>query len=582
MNKINTLYMQFEYFDKEDILTALSILTEEEINVLKLKFGEDYLTPISILKLDKDTQNNLFRVLRKIEKQLYNIKNLKRGRKLLNIYTRFNDFSKEEVLNALSMLKEEEINILKLKFGEDYLAPISNRLLTKEQCNLLQNTIKKLENILNGKINLKRGPKLKTIYTYFNNYPKEEIDKLLLELNEEDKLLIKLKYGSDLENPITSEDMTAKQKKEFLYLLTRLGKKLSGVEVNVRGKHTENIYGFFKDYSKEEVDNVIESLSDKDREIINLRYGNNLENPVIYKEWDKKESKYFYCNIIPKMRNRLLNPSNRPGRKPRKIYDILDEYTKEEIDNAIQLLSIKEQYIFKLRFGNNYDESLIVSKEINNNVNILIRKINKILKPKNRINKKLKSIYEHFPKYSKEEIDEVISSLNEYDRNIIKLKYGYPLENIKNPLIWNKKYSNYFHANIIRKIRVRLGNPNFISRNELKLNIEEINIDYIENNQHNFLYNDEITKDDYIKILNFVKSNTFNIMSKTLSVKEAIIFSLKMGYVDNKYFTSSQIAKFLNLDEKEVLKILRKLLTRYEEVYSENYELIKIKDKKIK
>ena len=54
-------------------------------------------------------------------------------------------------------------------------------------------------------------------------------------------------------------------------------------------------------------------------------------------------------------------------------------------------------------------------------------------------------------------------------------------------------------------------------------------------------------------------------MLKVLSVKEAIIIALKLGYVDDKYFSTEAIANFLQIDESEVLETTKKVLLVYKE-----------------
>ena len=49
-------------------------------------------------------------------------------------------------------------------------------------------------------------------------------------------------------------------------------------------------------------------------------------------------------------------------------------------------------------------------------------------------------------------------------------------------------------------------------------------------------------------------------MLKTLSIKEAIIISLKLGYVDDKYFSTESIAQFLGIDNQEVIETTKKQL----------------------
>ena len=52
-------------------------------------------------------------------------------------------------------------------------------------------------------------------------------------------------------------------------------------------------------------------------------------------------------------------------------------------------------------------------------------------------------------------------------------------------------------------------------------------------------------------------------MLKTLSIKEAIIISLKLGYVDDKYFSTESTAQFLGIDNQEVIETTKKVLMLY-------------------
>ena len=54
-----------------------------------------------------------------------------------------------------------------------------------------------------------------------------------------------------------------------------------------------------------------------------------------------------------------------------------------------------------------------------------------------------------------------------------------------------------------------------------------------------------------------------------LTPKEAIIISLKLGYVDGKYFSTEAIAKFLEIEEEEVRETIKKILLIYKENINE-------------
>ena len=75
----------------------------------------------------------------------------------------------------------------------------------------------------------------------------------------------------------------------------------------------------------------------------------------------------------------------------------------------------------------------------------------------------------------------------------------------------------------------------------------------------------DITKDDCVKVLKLLRTPTFAEMMNVLSVKEAIIISLKLGYVDEKYFSTEAIAQFLDIEEEEVIDVTKKILVLYKD-----------------
>src|SRR5699024_6161786 len=79
----------------------------------------------------------------------------------------------------------------------------------------------------------------------------------------------------------------------------------------------------------------------------------------------------------------------------------------------------------------------------------------------------------------------------------------------------------------------------------------------------------DITKDDCVKMLKLLRTPTFAEMMNMLSVKEAIIISLKLGYVDEKYFSTEAIAQFLGIEEEEVIETTKKVLVLYKDTINQ-------------
>ena len=73
-------------------------------------------------------------------------------------------------------------------------------------------------------------------------------------------------------------------------------------------KQIKTIYEYFNEYTKEEIDNAISKLTDDEKELMRIRYGNDLNNPT--QEPLNKDNYYkFYHKLIPKLKRLLANPN---------------------------------------------------------------------------------------------------------------------------------------------------------------------------------------------------------------------------------------------------------------------------------
>ena len=48
-------------------------------------------------------------------------------------------------------------------------------------------------------------------------------------------------------------------------------------------------------------------------------------------------------------------------------------------------------------------------------------------------------------------------------------------------------------------------------------------------------------------------------------IYEAVIISLKLGYIDDKYFSTESISEFLGIDPSEVIETTKKVLLVYKD-----------------
>lgn len=86
------------------------------------------------------------------------------------------------------------------------------------------------------------------------------------------------------------------------------------------------IYELCNKYTKEEILEVLNNLSEEELCIIKERYGNNLDDPTTGKEWNREKSKIFYEEILPKIKKTLSFQKNK-----------LEKYTI--IENGLKSLS---------------------------------------------------------------------------------------------------------------------------------------------------------------------------------------------------------------------------------------------------
>lgn len=262
------------------------------------------------------------------------------------------------------------------------------------------------------------------------------------------------------------------------------------------------------------------------------------------------------------------------------------EYSRLELDllkQSMECLDERNKKIVMLYFGF-FDGKVYAQKEISDMLNIsqpqVSRKINRSLKKiktymqqlelgvdvgkikdnskirkEGRKMRRLKTIYELLNDYTREEIDEVIESLTDYERELLRLRYGDDLDNPVSTI--SVKDRKIFYSHLIPRMKRLLAQAR---DNKAKIDDKELVKD-----RQDKVPEQSIDKSDYVNMLEMLKTPTFSQMLSILSVKEAIIVSLRFGYVDGKYFDTKTIASFLDISEDEVRDTTMKALLLYKE-----------------
>jgi len=308
------------------------------------------------------------------------------------------------------------------------------------------------------------------------------------------------------------------------------------------------------------------------------------------------------------------------------VEDYVNEETHKIIREVVkELPNNRDKEIIMLYFGF-YDDKTYTQKEIADKFNIcrayvsrivkkVVKKVGKILESKEVIElhskqkkvkkkepqeemKKLQTIYEYFNNYTREQINVMLTKLTEEERALVTARYGEDLNNSSTAKL-TRAQTDKFYGTLVPTMKKLLANPNEERKQrkpkQKKENIqkaavekttsviketpayqsiitEQIEKEVITTKSKPIqsvtkIQNDngEISKEDYIKMSKLLRTPTFTQMMGTLSVKESVIISLKLGYIDGKYFSTESIAQFLEIEETEVIETTKKILLVYKE-----------------
>ena len=513
-------------------------LTENQIKVLVLRYGLSGMNPMTLEQVGAILKVTRERIRQHESKALLKIRR-SHHIKDFAIYMQF----PKKALNNIERFRE-----IYREPGNEYRKHIDIEAVNKKEEDEMR--------------------KFQTIYEYFNNYTKEQINEVISKLSDEEKELIKSRYGDDLYNPKSSTLTQTQVTKFYGSLVPKIRRMLVNL-TNGTASVKKPIYSYFENYTNDQVDEAITRLSNEDKEIIRIRYTQNLDdsNKCALTE---KQRRRFYNTIIPMIKKLLLNKNDvKMGKKLKLIYEYFENYTKEEVNEVIAKLSDEEKELIKLRYGENLDNPIsnaLTSNQSTRFYSVLIPKIRRLLINKERKKRMPKPIYQFFEDNTKEEVDDAISKLSDEEKELIKLRYVGPSN-----ITLTSKDSSKFYGVLIPKIRKLLNTKiDAVNESEVKPEKNEIinnEVLIVEEKEHsirnNDIKNNSITKDDYMKMLDLIKTPAFNQLMNMLTVKESIIVSLKLGYVDDKYFSTESIAQFLGIEEEEVRRITKEVLIKY-------------------
>lgn len=168
----------------------------------------------------------------------------------------------------------------------------------------------------------------------------------------------------------------------------------------------------------------------------------------------------------------------------------------------------------------------------------------------------LKSIYEYFDDFSREDVDSVLDDLNEFDKKLVFLRYGEDLDNPVSTTLFGEEETKKFYGALVPRMRKKLYALQEAAKPNNKNNIK----------QDVFLTESlvtELNRDEYTKLIQILKKPDVIGVMTGLSMKEKIIVSLRLGYVDGKHFSVDAISEFLGLSNHDIIKTSVEFMTKH-------------------
>ncbi len=357
-----------------------------------------------------------------------------------------------------------------------------------------------------------------------------EVRNVVLDLPERDREIILLYFGFYYGKSYTTGEIAQMLGISQSYVSRLIVKNLKKIEKKLEKKgiiefekqsdrkektnmarQLQSIYEYLDKYSKEQIDEVISNLTDEEKKLIKLRYGDDLENPVTSELWTPEASNNFYCTLVPRMKKLLANLEEKKLKGEKSSSRKVKKSDNTELEKAgyIKVLQL-------MRTPTTAD-------------------MLKVLTPKEAVIIFLKLGYIDKKYFSTESIAKFLEIESEEIREITK----------KVLMVYKEKISQF----IDKAIDVANG-QHLVEKQPVS-------------NDTNQSAKKE--KENYIKTLQLMKTSNFKDTLEELSPKEAVIIILKLGYIDEKYFSTESIAKFLGVEPEEVREITKKVLMSYKE-----------------
>ena len=299
---------------------------------------------------------------------------------------------------------------------------------------------------------------------------------------------------------------------------------------------------FIEENLKDVIENLLKNsnLTTKEIDILKLRFGIGTNDPKTLEETGK---------IYGVSRERIRQIQEKALKKIRRSYNVKElaiymdnpKEAKKNIDRY--RLKYQQHSLQKIKLKDRKESELKMEKQ-------------EKTKRKSKDN-----LYEYFSDYSKPEVSKVISRLDEDELELLHKRYGDNLlEPVKNDIDADEK--KVIISNIIPRIQRMLEGKKVRRR---KNNQKPQSTIVEEKTEETVQPQNSLNKEDYKQILGIFHNPEFLEMTKKKPLDECLIMSLKLGYFQEKCFSTDAIADFLDVDKEYVINVTKQGLTSYKE-----------------
>ena len=199
---------------------------------------------------------------------------------------------------TISRILSKSIRIIAYKLERMDLIEIPSKQRERLNFDELIELIEKNKVKINiPQVDNKTNKRFRTIYEYFEKFSHEEVDEAISYLNPRDERILFLRFGSDFNNPVVSEEWNSSVRSSFYNhvipkireILLAIKEKDDSIKTLRAYRNNMTLFELFNTYTRDEIIKAVSMLDSDDERLIYLKYGDNLDQRTTSSNLTEKE-----------------------------------------------------------------------------------------------------------------------------------------------------------------------------------------------------------------------------------------------------------------------------------------------------